>query len=296
MKTSAPIPLSPIPFFDLASSAGLPLHFLHANGYPPECYRPFLERLQTEYHVLGMLLRPLWPHSNPNEIQDWHLFSDDLSQFLAPQPAPVIGVGHSIGAIVTLRAALRNPDKFRALILLDPVLFVPSRLISWKIFYTLGLGDRIHPLIKGAKRRRRAFDDLETVFRGYRNRSIFRYMSDENLRIYIEGITHRKTDGSYELVYSPDWEAQIYRTGLQDFDLWRDLPKLKVPALFIRGVETDTFLENAARLVKRRQPKACVETLEKSTHLLPMERPQEVFDMIQSFLKQTLKVSETVRV
>src|SRR6476660_6597427 len=106
MKTSAPIPLSPIPFFDLASSAGLPLHFLHANGYPPECYRPFLERLQTQYHVFGMLLRPLWPNSNPNEIQDWNPFSDDLLEFLTPpRPTPVIGVGHSIGAIVTLRAA-----------------------------------------------------------------------------------------------------------------------------------------------------------------------------------------------
>src|SRR5512146_796430 len=120
--------------FDL-SGAGQPLHFLHANGYPPQCYKPFLELLQTQYHVFGMLLRPLWPGSNPNEIQDWQPFSDDLLQFLASsaptaplsptgmisadtQPAPVIGVGHSIGAIVTLRAALRDPSKFRALILL----------------------------------------------------------------------------------------------------------------------------------------------------------------------------------
>jgi pimeloyl-ACP methyl ester carboxylesterase len=140
-------------------------------------------------------------------------------------------------------------------------------------------------LIAGAKRRRREFENLETVFRKYRGRSIFRYMSDENLRIYIEGITRPGADGTYELVYSPEWEAQIYRTGLQDFDLWRGLPKLEVPTLFIRGAETDTFLENAARLVKRMQPKARVETLDKSTHLLPLERPKEVFDIVQSFLK-----------
>ena len=154
----------------------------------------------------------------------------------------------------------------------------------------LGLAERVHPLIIGAKKRRRVFDNLETVFRGYRNRSIFRYLSDENLRIFIEGMTRPKSDGTYELVYSPDWEAQIYRTGLQDFDLWRDLPKLKVPTLLIRGAETVTFLEKAARLVKRRQPKSYVETLEKSTHLLPLERPKEVFDMMQSFLQETLKV------
>lgn len=265
---------------------GHPLHFLHANGYPPECYQPFLKLLQTQYHVFGMLLRPLWPDSNPNDIQDWKPFSDDLLRFLAAQQhqSPVIGVGHSIGAIVTLRAALRDPGKFRALILLDPVLFVPSQLILWNFFRAIGLGHKVHPKIAGALKRRRTFDSLDLVFRGYRSREVFRYMSDENLRIYIEGITH-KTDNGYELVYSPEWESRIYFTGLRDFDLWRDLPKLEVPTLFIRGAETDTFLESAAKLVKRTQPKAWVATLDKSTHLLPLERPNEVFDMLQSFLK-----------
>ncbi len=277
--------------FDLGGN-GEPLHFLHANGYPPECYKPFLELLQKKYHVFGMLLRPLWPNSNPDEIQDWKPFSDDLLQFLTPpQPTPVIGVGHSIGGVVTLRAALRDPSKFRALILLDPVLFVPSRLIWWNFFRAIGLGNKVYPKISGALKRRRTFDDLDLVFRGYRNRSVFKYMSDENLRIYIEGIT-RKTDHGYELIYSPEWESQIYFTGLRDFDIWRDLPKLEVPTLFIRGAQTDTFLESAAKfvrrtaaLVKRKQPRVWVETLEESTHLLPLERPQEVFDRMQTFLR-----------
>jgi len=285
-----PEPLSPIPYFDLRGN-NQPLHFLHANGYPPECYKPFLELLQEQYHVFGMLLRPLWPASNPNDIHDWKPFSDDLLRFLAPpQPVPVIGVGHSIGAMVTLRAALRDPGKFRALILLDPVLFVPSRLLLRNFFRAIGLGNKVQPKIAGALRRRRTFDDLDLVFRGYRSRDVFKYMSDENLRIFIEGIT-RKTDRGYELVYSPEWESRIYLTSLRDFDIWRDLPKLEVPTLFIRGAETDTFLEQAAKLVhrtasrmKRKQPKVRVETLDKSTHLLPLERPQEVFDITQSFL------------
>jgi len=269
---------------------GQPLHFLHANGYPPDCYEPLLELLKTEYHVFGMLLRPLWEDSKPESLHSWHPLSDDLRSFLASSThratsRPVIGVGHSIGAIVTLRAALRDPGKFKALVLIDPVLFVPRRLILWHIFRAIGLGDRVHPLIAGAKKRRRTFDDLETVFRGYRNRNIFRYMRDENLRIYIEGMTRPTAAGKYELVYSPEWEAQIYRSGLRDFDIWGNLHKLTVPTLFIRGAESDTFLENAAHLVKQKQPGAKVETLEKSTHLLPLERPKEVFEKMQSFLQ-----------
>ena len=279
-----------IPFFDLGTT-GQPLHFLHANGYPPGCYKSLFELLQTQYHVFGMLLRPLWEGSKPEEIHNWHIFSDDLLRFFTSRSEPVIGVGHSIGAMVTLRAALRDPGKFRALVLIDPVLFVPSFMLKWQLVRMLGLGDRLHPLIPGAKKRRRTFDDLQTVFRGYRTRPVFRYMSDENLRIFIEGITQPAGDGTYKLLYSPEWEAQIYRTGMHDFDIWRGLPNLNIPILFIRGAETDTFLESAAAFVKRKQPKAQMVTLEKSTHILPLERPRKAFDIMQSFLHETLKVS-----
>ena len=275
-----------IPNFDYGGE-GTPLHFLHANGYPPECYRPLLELLQTQYHVFGMKLRPLWPDAKIEDTNDWHPFSDDLLRFLTTGGlGPAIGVGHSIGGIVTLRAALRDPSKFRALVLLDPVLFPPSRLIAWNMARATGLGEKAHPLIAGAKRRRRTFDDLESVFRGYRSRSIFRYVSDENLQIYIQGITQQKQDGSYELVYSPEWESHIYLTGLRDFDLWRELSKLEVPTLIIRGAETDTFLPNAANLVKKKQPKVKIETLERSTHILPIEHPQKVFEIMNEFLKE----------
>lgn len=279
--------------FDLGGN-GPPLHFLHANGYPPECYKPLLELLKKEYRVFGMVLRPLWEDSKPQEIEDWHPLSDDLLRFLSDRkpfgnaqdkPGPVIGVGHSVGAVVTLRAALREPRKFRALVLIDPVLFVPPFLAMWSVIRAVGLKDRVHPLILGAQKRRRTFDDLETVFRGYRTRPIFRHLSDESLRAYIAGIIKPSANGRHELVYSPEWEAQIYRTGLHDFDIWRSLPKLETPTLILRGAETDTFLENAARLVKKKQPKVRIEALEKSTHLLPLERPKEVFDIMQSFLR-----------
>jgi pimeloyl-ACP methyl ester carboxylesterase len=273
-------------YFDLGGN-GPDLHFLHANGYPPDCYKPLFNLLKTEYHVFGMHLRPLWEKSNLAEIKSWHPLSDDLLRFLSDRvPDSVIGVGHSIGATVTLRSALGDPGKFRALILIDPVLFVPRFLLMWKLTRAIGLGERVHPLIAGAKKRRRTFDDLDTVYRGYRNRKVFRYMSDENLQVYLEGITKRSVNHGYELVYSPEWEVQIYRTGLQDFDIWRNLPKLEVPTLIIRGMETDTFLENAARLVKQKQPRVRVDALEKSTHILPLERPSEVFDIMQSFLNE----------
>jgi pimeloyl-ACP methyl ester carboxylesterase len=277
----------PIPHFDLGGS-GAPLHFLHANGYPPACYKPLLELSQKKYHVFGMMLRPLWPDTKPRDIIDWHPLSKDLLDFLSDQARePVIAVGHSIGGIVTLRSAIQDPGRFRALILLDPVLFIPPILVMWNLARLIGIGYRVHPKIPGSMSRRDRFDDLDTVFRGYRNRKVFKYLSDENLRIYIQGIARPRPREGYELAYSPEWETHIYFTGLRDFDLWRKLPKSNVPTLIIRGAETDTFLESAARLVQKKQPKTKIVSVEKSTHILPLEKPQEVFNIMQSFLEES---------
>ncbi len=276
--------MTDIPFFDYRGK-GAPLHFLHANGYPPECYRPLLENLRKNYRVFGMKLRPLWGNQRKEDFPDWKPYSQDLSRFLTDiESQPVIGVGHSIGGTVTLRAAINNPQKFRALILLDPVLFVPSFMTLWNVARAIGIGDFIHPLIQGAKRRRREFDDLDLVFRGYRSKPVFRYVSDESLRAYINGIVQPKADGGYRLAYSPEWEAHIYKTGLRDYDLWRGFADLRAPTLILRGDETDTFLPPAAKLIQKRNPKIQIRTLKKATHILPIEHPEEIADLIRDFV------------
>ncbi len=47
-----------IPYLEFGGR-GLPFHFLHANGYPPACYKPLIEQITAQYHCKGMLLRPL---------------------------------------------------------------------------------------------------------------------------------------------------------------------------------------------------------------------------------------------
>ena len=278
-----------IPVIDFGGK-GAPLHFLHANGYPPNCYQPLLERFGTKHQTLGMLLRPLWLDANPEEIQDWNPLSEDLIQLLDEKKLnTVIGVGHSIGAIVTLRAALKQPNRFRALVLLDPVLFPRYYMAEWNLVRIFKLGNKLHPMIAGALNRRREFDDLEKIFAGYRRREVFRFFSDDNLCALIKGMTKPKADGGFELVYSPEWEARIYYTGIwNDWDLWQNIHRLEIPTLIIRGAETDTFWESTARIIEKKNRRIKIVSLEKSTHLLPLEKPNEVFEITESFLKDVL--------
>lgn len=278
-----------IPYFTLGES-GLPLHFLHANGYPPECYLPLVTMLSAHYRVFAMKQRPLWPGSKPEEIADWHPLTDDYLRFLDERrTGPAVGVGHSLGGIVTLRLALRQPERFRALVLIDPVLFPPRMIFFMRLIRTFGLSSRLHPFAVGAMRRRRVFEDRDSLFAGYRRKPVFRYFSDSALDAYIDGLTRPRADGKYELVYSPGWEARIYVTGIwHDMDLWRGLPGLKIPLLIIRGVETDTFLASTARRVLRKVPAARVVAIPQATHLVPLEHPDEVYQSIHEFLQEIL--------
>ncbi len=278
-----------IPFTDFGGQ-GLNLHFMHANGYPPACYLPLIDLLKNQYHISAMDLRPLWPRSQPRGIGDWHPLTEDFQLFLDEQQiSPVIGVGHSMGGIITLRTALRQPNLFRALVLIDPVLFPPRFIATYRLLKTLGLAYKLSPLINGALKRRRQFDDLEKLFRSYRKKGVFRYFSDSALRAYVAGITRPAPGGGYELAYSPEWEARIYYTGVwRDMDLWWGLPSLKIPTLIIRGAETDTFLPQIVHRVKRTRPSTTIMTIEKSTHLVPLEKPVETFETIHDFLKENL--------
>ena len=266
---------------------GSPLVFLHANGYPPDCYQPLFARL-PEHRIFSMRQRPLWEGRSPEEIRDWKPLSDDLLRFIGERKLDMpVAVGHSVGGIALLRAALRAPETFSAIILLDPVLFPPYFIRFYQAARLVNLAHKIHPLVSIAKRRRRVFKNREMLLRGYRNKPVFRYFSDEALEAYVNGITCPREDGSYELCYSPEWEVQIYLTGIwRDMELWRGLKNLQVPLLILRGAETDTFFESAGKLVKKKFSEAQVITIPKSTHLVPLEQPEAVKKEIERFLNR----------
>jgi len=67
-------------------------------------------------------------------------------------------------------------------------------------------------------------------------------------------------------------------------DIWRDVPRLRVPCLVVRGEHSETFVPGALARVARLLPAARVVTIPGAGHLLPMERPQETATAILDFL------------
>ncbi len=286
-------PVAPLYEYAPAERDGLPrpvLHLAHANGFPPEVYAEMASSLAAHYRMVTLPARPLWePAPLPETLTDWAVMADDLIVGLeAHELGPVVGVGHSMGGTASLLAAIKRPDLFRALVLLDPVLL--PRKIVWLL---AGGPDWLpkpeFPLVKKALRRRREWRDKKDAFDRFRQRALFKRWSDAAIWAYIDGLTEPVDNASdaIQLRYSPEWEAQIYRTAPHSMKgWWRWLRNLTVPTTVLQGAETDTFVDGSANLWKKQRPDLPVITIPKTGHLFPMEAPTLVVQHIMEFLGQ----------
>ncbi len=263
---------------------GPAVHLAHANGFPPGTYRALAQALADAYHVVALPSRPLWSGSRPESAPTWRPLADDLVTGLeALGLRSVVGVGHSLGGVLTLWAAINRPDLFRAVVLVDPVLLPPTWLWGLRLLRFLGLGHR-QPLVQGALHRRRTWPHRQACFDHYRAKSLFARWPDDVLWDYVEVGTRPRPDGSVELAYPPKWEAHIFATT--PTGIWRDVPALEVPALVVRGAESETFMPSAQARLARLLPRARFMSIDGAGHLVPMERPAATGAAILDFMDE----------
>jgi pimeloyl-ACP methyl ester carboxylesterase len=261
---------------------GAVVHLAHANGFPPGTYRPLAEHLAERYHVLALPSRPMWPGSRPESAPTWRPMAGDLIEGLEDLGLRgIAGMGHSLGGVLTMWAAIDRPDLFRAVVLIEPVILPPIWLLGLRVARWLGL-KQWQPLVQGALNRHRTWPSRQAAFEHYREKPLFARWSDDALWAYVESGLIEGGDGLFELAYPPDWEAHIYATI--STSIWRDVPLLNTPALVLRGERSDTFRAQAQARLARLLPQAQMVTIAGAGHLVPMERPTETAEAILDFL------------
>jgi pimeloyl-ACP methyl ester carboxylesterase len=91
-------------------------HFSHATGLCAGTYAPLAERLRAHLRVVGMDDRGHGRTRAPadlHKLKNWDIFVDDLESFLENLGEPVIAMGHSLGAAVSLLLAVKRPELIR---------------------------------------------------------------------------------------------------------------------------------------------------------------------------------------
>lgn len=269
-----------VPWVDWGGT-GPVVHLAHANGFPPGAYARFVAGLTPHFRVVSMEARPLWPGSDPAALAGWDDLVDDLQAGLASRGLRgILGVGHSLGSVCSLLASARDPGLFRALVLIDPVLFAGARAAVWGFMKRIGRVDAT-PIVRSALRRRDAWDRREDVRASYAGKPVFRLWAEGTLDDYLDAVL-AEDGGRVTLRYPKAWEAQVFRTTPSD--AWSQVARVQVPVRVLRGAHSDTFLPSGVRALRRALPEARVIDVPGTGHLLPMERPDEVARLAAGFL------------
>tara|TARA_B100000029_G_C17486277_1_gene927369 strand:- start:463 stop:1290 length:828 start_codon:yes stop_codon:yes gene_type:complete len=260
------------------------LHFLPGNSFTPCSYANILNEFTQNYLVKVFLLRSLWGDDKKPKFNDWKIFLDDYINSIDIDNN-IIGIGHSIGGNLLLKAAILKPEKFKKIILLDPTFFRPRIIRVWKFFNFFNIQHYFLPLIKSAQNKKMSFDCIDEMFISYRKNKKFSNFNDETLLQLIESLIMEVENNRVELIYPSDWDSRIYKKGLlNDMFIWKNLKSLKVDTSIIMASNSDVFTNSTKELVIRYNSSIKIHPILDADHLFPLNRSGDTIELLRSII------------
>ena len=254
--------------------SGLPIVLLHGTGFHGYVWKPIAQGLSRDCQVLALDQRGHGESVKPEQGYGWQAFADDLYQLLSTlRLQRVAAVGHSAGATAIAVCAATHPGLISRAVLIEPIIVPPPP--DGQV--------RPSPLAQGARKRRMIWGSRTSMFHSFRARSPFNTWREDVLWAYIEEGTTLHNDGCIELKCPGSIEAQIYEND-SSVDLFALLPQVTIPVLLLRGETSMVFPEAHARNLLGLLAQGRMKTVARTTHFMPMERPEAVERAVRNFL------------
>ncbi|MDI9819281.1 MULTISPECIES: alpha/beta fold hydrolase [unclassified Legionella] len=258
------------------------IHFAHGNGFPAPCYSQLLSQLATRYDYC--YIDRIGHNSQFPVTENWHFLVDEvISSVREKANQPVIAVGHSLGGVLSLLAAIEQPALFKAVIMIDSPLLGRFKSNMVRIAKALGVIDRITPALR-TRNRREHWQNKEQLLEYLKGRELFKTFTQACLEDYIEyGL--QRTENGYMLRFDRHIEYLIYRTiphTLHEYE-----GRLTIPAMLIYGNKSTVVDRLDVRYMKKHYNISSMKI--KGTHMLPMEYPVQVANQVIMALDTILR-------
>ena len=251
------------------------IQFSHANGFPAKTYKCLLENFDN-YKVNYV---NKFGHSAFRVDAGWQSMTNELINSIENNSdTAVYGIGHSLGAYLTLLAAKKKPELFKKIILLDPPIFNPLKRYFIKLSYITNLFESLPSPAKLTRYRKRIFKDPKAAYKYFENKKLFKNFNKKCLMNYANyGL--EKSGDEFTLNFSSDIEYEIFRT----MPAYLGSLNIKVPVSFIYSNKFEVISKTDIFYLK---------TVMKNTqfilfnggHLFPLEQPEKTAELIQSLI------------
>jgi len=264
--------------------SGDPVLLLHATGFHSRCWDEIARRLD-DAHLYAVDLRFHGGSERSGEV-NWQVMAGDIEQLLLKLDLrEVVGVGHSIGGYLVACAAARLRERFKHLVLIDPVIFPRQRYID-QFEHPAGVDsawDRV-------RKRKNQWRDAEEMYQRFHERPPFDRWHTQILRDYCaHALREVPGEDDLQLACDPLHETAIYLGQKGNEIIHELLPGLTLPVTLLRAAPDPENPDNLAASptwpgLAGALPNATEIYLPGMTHFIPMEDPELVADVIREVM------------
>jgi len=261
------------------NGVGPDLVLLHATGFNPWLWHPLARELTSQFNIFA----PYFCDHRFAEPEEgglsWKILAEDLYQFCSGlQLSRPFVAGHSMGAtVITLCAAGHKvtPEK---MILIEPI-FLPEGI------YSANLTVEQHPLASKSIKRKNQWNSHLDVRDYLQSKSLFKNWDSEMIDLYIKHGISCSDSGSLQLSCSPRREASLFMGSVVE-NPWPLLSDISCPVLVVEGEISENKSYIDLKKAASSFPAGCYTEVKGAGHLVPMEKPSEVIEIIKNFFIQ----------
>ncbi|WP_054636003.1 alpha/beta fold hydrolase [Thalassobacillus sp. C254] len=230
--------------------------FIHCPVHPSDVYRPELEELSSDYHVISMDIRGHGRTASSPDPWDFSDIANDLKELLGRLGIEKAWLcGYSAGCSIAFEFTFKYPGAVKGLIQLGPVPKVEDGLL----YFIVKNGIRLSLIDKPA---------LFLAFFGaiINTNDWQRFLSLLKASLPTNGLD----------------ASQFYHAFLH-YDCTKRLPSIKVPVLLVYG-EKDRITGKYALPMKGFLPDSTLIFIKKCGHEIPLKRSVELNLRIKEFI------------
>lgn len=203
----------------------------HATGLHGAVWGPVARHLGS-WHCWALDLRGHGDSPVPaGDDLNWSGFGRDVRCVAESLAGPVLGVGHSLGGVAMLMAALDAPHLFSALVLYEPAMRMDTGDLDPEL-------SRLQSrMVAGAAGRRPRFPSRAEALASYAVRQPFAGVQAEALHAYVRHGFRETAGGDVELKCSPAVESRVF-AQTHEHDVACRLGGLECPVVVVCGGDT----------------------------------------------------------
>ena len=273
-------------YYRAGEKTGKRIHLLHGTGFSAMTLATMASNFPEDSSIWLTDVPGHGLSTQPSKrMPNWQKMADTVADAIYLQAnvksdGPMIGIGHSMGGVLTLLAAAKYPDLFSEIILLDPVLFKNEMIIAQQLMRVTGAW-RQRALVKSVANRTSRWSSLVSMKENIAEKPFYKTWHPQVIEDYCQYSSMANDDNSVQLSCSPKWEASIF--GSYPKGLWQAVRKIKMPVNILVAKNTYFFIPSAVkRAAKENSQMKWQEFGER--HCFPMEQPCETAEFISKIL------------